>query len=76
MKAIYKVTIRNHPDLTYHFLKRDDMEAFLDHVPDIPDGSKGYLLTVIPAYTTDEFSFAINDLARDFVGLSAKVPVA
>lgn len=52
------------------------MEEFLDHVPDNPDGSQGYLLTVIPAYTTIEFSFAIKDLARDLVGLAEKLPVA
>jgi len=52
------------------------MEAFLDHVPDNPDGRRGYLLTVIPVYTTQEFSFAIKDLEDNFVGLSAKLPVA
>jgi hypothetical protein len=52
------------------------MEAFLDHVPCHENGSQGYHLTVIPVYTTDEFSFAIKDLAKDLVGLSAKLPVA
>lgn len=70
------MTIRNHPELTYHFLKRDDVEAFLDHVPCHENGTQGYHLTVIPVYATDEFSFAIKDLAKDFVGLSAKLPVA
>jgi len=70
------VTLRQKPEAVFHFLKRDDMEAFLDHVPDNPDGRRGYLLTVIPVYTTQEFSFAIKDLEDNFVGLSAKLPVA
>lgn len=51
--------------MSYHFLKRDDMDDFLDHVPDNPDGTRGYLVTVIPVYKTDEISFAIKDLGEE-----------
>lgn len=75
MKAIYKVTIRNHPELTYHFLRRDDAEAFLEHIPSNTDGRQGYYLTVIPAFTTQEFSFAIKDLAKDLADIYGELPL-
>lgn len=76
MKAIYKVTIRNRPDLTYHFLKRDDALEFIERIPSNTDGQQGYYLTVIPAYTTLEFPFAINDLERDYLSVAEELPVA
>lgn len=65
MKVIYKVTVWNNPELTYHFSKRDDMEEFLDFVPEAPEGGRGYSLGVIPVYVTGDFSFAIKDLTKD-----------
>lgn len=70
------MTIQGRPDLTYHFLKLDDMEAFTEHLIDRDEGPLGYRLTVIPVYTTEEFSFAINDLAKSMVAESEENLVA